>query len=65
MKGEARPLLLTSVDALQPAEAARQPAPHQRPDQLSGGEKQRVAIGRAMIKRPTLLRGPRVLPGRR
>src|SRR5204862_458203 len=28
---------------------------HLRPMQLSGGEKQRVAIGRALIKRPTLI----------
>jgi putative ABC transport system ATP-binding protein len=27
---------------------------HSRPDQLSGGEKQRVAIGRALIKKPKL-----------
>jgi putative ABC transport system ATP-binding protein len=28
---------------------------HKKPAQLSGGEKQRVAIGRALIKNPTLV----------
>ena len=42
-----------AVDALE--EVGLGPRMHQRPSELSGGEKQRIAIARAIAKRPSLL----------
>jgi putative ABC transport system ATP-binding protein len=42
-----------AVDALD--EVGLKPRMNQRPSELSGGEKQRIAIARAIAKRPTLL----------
>ena len=42
-----------AVDALD--EVGLRPRMHQRPSELSGGEKQRIAIARAIAKRPSLL----------
>jgi putative ABC transport system ATP-binding protein len=49
-RGEARRI---AVDALD--EVGLKPRMNQRPSELSGGEKQRIAIARAIAKRPTLL----------
>ncbi len=49
-KSEARRI---AVDALE--EVGLKPRMNQRPSELSGGEKQRIAIARAIAKRPTLL----------
>jgi putative ABC transport system ATP-binding protein len=48
--GEAR---RTASEALD--EMGLKPRMHQRPSELSGGEKQRIAIARAIAKRPSLL----------
>ena len=42
-----------AVEALE--EVGLRPRMHQRPSELSGGEKQRIAIARAVAKRPSLL----------
>jgi putative ABC transport system ATP-binding protein len=49
-KGEARRIAIEALD-----EVGLQPRMHQRPSELSGGEKQRIAIARAIAKRPSLL----------
>ena len=49
-RGDARK---TAIEALD--EVGLKPRMHQRPSELSGGEKQRIAIARAVAKRPTLL----------
>jgi putative ABC transport system ATP-binding protein len=49
-KREARRI---GVEALE--EVGLAPRMHQRPSELSGGEKQRIAIARAIAKRPSLL----------
>ena len=43
----------TAIDALD--EVGLKPRLNQRPSELSGGEKQRIAIARAVAKRPSLL----------
>jgi putative ABC transport system ATP-binding protein len=48
--GEAR---RTAIEALD--EVGLKPRMNQRPSELSGGEKQRIAIARAIAKKPTLL----------
>lgn len=48
--GEARRVAIEALD-----EVGLKPRMNQRPSELSGGEKQRIAIARAIAKRPTLL----------
>ena len=48
--GEARAKAIEALD-----EVGLRPRMHQRPSELSGGEKQRIAIARAIAKRPSLL----------
>jgi putative ABC transport system ATP-binding protein len=49
-RGEARRIAVEALD-----EVGLKPRMNQRPSELSGGEKQRIAIARAIAKRPTLL----------
>ncbi len=49
-KREARRIAVESLD-----EVGLKPRMNQRPSELSGGEKQRIAIARAVAKRPSLL----------
>ncbi len=49
-KSEARRIAEEALD-----EVGLKPRMHQRPSELSGGEKQRIAIARAIAKRPALL----------
>ena len=49
-RGEARRIAVEALD-----EVGLKPRMNQRPSELSGGEKQRIAIARAVAKRPTLL----------
>jgi putative ABC transport system ATP-binding protein len=49
-RGEARRVAVEALD-----EVGLKPRMNQRPSELSGGEKQRIAIARAIAKRPTLL----------
>ena len=49
-KKEARRIAIESLD-----EVGLKPRMNQRPSELSGGEKQRIAIARAVAKRPALL----------
>ncbi len=49
-KKEARRIAIDSLD-----EVGLKPRMNQRPSELSGGEKQRIAIARAVAKRPALL----------
>ncbi len=49
-KKEARRIAIESLD-----EVGLKPRMNQRPSELSGGEKQRIAIARAIAKRPALL----------
>lgn len=49
-KKEARRIAIDSLD-----EVGLRPRMNQRPSELSGGEKQRIAIARAVAKRPSLL----------
>jgi putative ABC transport system ATP-binding protein len=49
-KAEARRIATEALD-----EVGLKPRMHQRPSELSGGEKQRIAIARAIAKRPSLL----------
>jgi putative ABC transport system ATP-binding protein len=49
-KREARRIAIESLD-----EVGLKPRMNQRPSELSGGEKQRIAIARAVAKRPSLL----------
>jgi len=49
-RSEARRVAIDALD-----EVGLKPRMHQRPSELSGGEKQRIAIARAISKRPSLL----------
>jgi putative ABC transport system ATP-binding protein len=49
-RSEARRVAIEALD-----EVGLKPRMHQRPSELSGGEKQRIAIARAIAKRPALL----------
>jgi putative ABC transport system ATP-binding protein len=49
-RGEARRIAVEALD-----EVGLKPRMNQRPSELSGGEKQRIAIARAIAKRPALL----------
>lgn len=49
-KAESRRIAIEALD-----EVGLKPRMHQRPSELSGGEKQRIAIARAVAKRPSLL----------
>jgi putative ABC transport system ATP-binding protein len=49
-RGEANRLAIEALD-----EVGLKPRMNQRPSELSGGEKQRIAIARAVAKRPSLL----------